>query len=240
MVPTDFAIDLPGQQNDAAPTDSTVLHLRRQFESFVEMAKDEGFSLTPYISPQLPVFSRHTPEIRASIVTVFDEYLAVMANVKREEQRIYRNLTTVWQMLARLRLRAASDLFAKLHENDVIEIYSSDSRQLFRSFNFFPLCTYSMEEIYSLPWFEIYERDEGIHEQQMALLQRMLGGEITSTVETPISQHVVREKVSVFRRCNIIQPRHVSPLYDTKGRLAGFLNTFQSLKTWDEGDVGRA
>jgi hypothetical protein len=156
-----------------------------------------------------------------------------MAEVLKEEKHIVNNPNTLWRMLKRLSIRTSDDLFTYLTDQDVIEIYDLDGRQLYRSFNFFSLCNYSLEQIYSVPWFELYERNSELTKANLDFVAEIIQHPELGTRATPVPVHEVREKRRPHRRITRIQPRFMSPMFDCKRNVAGFINTFLSLESVD-------
>ncbi|NJL24241.1 MAG: hypothetical protein HC902_03040 [Calothrix sp. SM1_5_4] len=64
-----------------------------------------------------------------------------------------------------LGLRPTADLFGELDKSDIIEIYSEEHIQLFRTFNMFECISYSLDELFSYEWWDLFQRDPAITEQ---------------------------------------------------------------------------
>lgn len=208
-----------------------------QFRGLVEklavLGAAEGVVLIPYEDRDLPFFQKLSLEEQRVIVNLMGSYTQVMEEVVREERHIVNNKNSLWRMLSRLRWLAPDDLFPFLSDQDVIEIYDQSGRQLYRSFNFFPLCTYTIEQIYTVPWFDLYERDEEMTQANLTSALDVLRHPELGTRPNSCPVHEVREKQKPIRRCTRIEPGILSPLRDLKGNVVGFVNSFRPISSAD-------
>lgn len=200
-------------------------------EALSSLGSEEGVQLVPYEDPSLPSFNVLTPARQLELTIRVEQYCSVMKEVKHEERYVVRNSNSLWRMLGKMNLRSSPDLFENIEDDDVIEVYDLDGHQLYRSFNFFPICTYTLEQIYSIPWFDLYERNEEMIRANLESVNEVLSSPFQGTRATRIPAHEVRETNRPARRRTLIQPRFMSPVFDTKRKVAGFINTFRPLQS---------
>ena len=96
--------------------------------------------IVPFRSEDLPYFSKKNnqekKDILSSLQTVVDVYQsAINSGIEISDSR-----SLIWHALKKLGLRPSSDLFECIHENDIVEMYNGSS-QIFRSLNFYKLCS---------------------------------------------------------------------------------------------------
>jgi hypothetical protein len=132
------------------------------------------------------------------------------------------NLSLVWWGLKKAKLRPLSDLFHRLDQTDLIEIYSLDDRQIFRSFNMFNCVSYSLEELFSYEWWELFRRDEAVTDSLQKVTQQFRAGH-DKTIEVHGPLHAVDEVFSRRRRQARMRVRLFSPLFQANGRIGGYL-----------------
>jgi hypothetical protein len=53
----------------------------------------------------------------------------------------------------------SDEVFEAVGADDVIEVYTSENIQVWRNLNFFKICSYSLEELFSENWMDRYVRD---------------------------------------------------------------------------------
>ncbi len=208
-------------------TSELVLQMRNELEALSAFSKEAGYPIRPFDDADLPHFSLHAYEQQTQIVKSLREYCNLVRELKAEGVQLNQNLNLLWRALARLGFVPCKDLFSQLTEEDVVEIYDRSSLQLYRSFSFFGLCSYSLEELYSRPWFELYHREEKFHEMNLGLLHKFVSGQLMKTEPTGIPMHEVRELKAPKMRSSMIQPHLVSPLFDNSGQTVAILSAFK-------------
>jgi hypothetical protein len=89
-------------------------------------------------------------------------------------------------------LFVSDDIWATLRDGDVIEIYNLDGIQIFRSFSFFKYCSYTLTDILSQEWFNLWDRPRTIIEAMHNNVGRALESS-KSIFKTDVPTHVLRE-----------------------------------------------
>lgn len=234
------AVDVICPPTGGLPTAEETARLGGLFLRIQELGALEGLALVPFHDASLPYFQKLSSDARAALTRQVTEYVDVMSESSIEDRSVLRNSRTLWRMLGRLRWRPAPDLFESLRDEFVIEIYDADGLQIFRSFNFFPLCTYTLEEIYTLPWFELYDRDEARFGQTLDIVRDVLTQPQLGTRPMVGGVHEVRERKGPVRRCTTIRPEVISPLHDSGGDVCGFVHSFSPLSWVDRIEPDRA
>jgi hypothetical protein len=100
--------------------------------------------------------------------------------------------------LARVALKAlglltCDEIFGSIRRNDIVEIYNSEHIQIFRSFNFFRICNYGLDDVLLHEWFVLYERNPQVTQSIMTHIENHMKS------QNPISRfkiagHVMKEK----------------------------------------------
>ncbi len=224
--------------SNSPSSDSNLELLLESFRSGLELlvnyAAEEGLRLQPYRDRSLPNFRNLLPREREELVQKFETYSSLMKELKSEGAHLFQNLQTVWRALHRLGLTPPEDLFAALEEGDIVEIYSLQGRQLFRSLNFFAISTYTLEELHTLPWYDLWARDDARQALANEVVGKFVAGEIQETARLQFGEHEVSEKRSELRRTNVCASRFLSPLRDRSGQMTAFLHAFIVTDSWDQ------
>lgn len=111
-----------------------------------------------------------------------------------------------------------SEFWNKLEIDDVIEIYSTENTQLFRTFNFFKISSYSILDLLTLEWFMLWKRPSFIMKGLLESAQGMLEGRIKTATQVNGGRHILKEiynDESVGFRCSsvLVEPGIGCPLY---------------------------
>lgn len=206
------------------------INFKKDLERLAELALHEGVILKPYQNADLPIFSQLPLELQEKLSQHLNHYTEIQSETYTENQKLD-NLRSVWRTFSKFKLVAPDGFFTKVKDHDIVEIYDLSSFQLFRSFHFLNLCSYSLEEIFSTPWFELYQRDESATNECVQLLQGVLKEQLKGITECHFP-HVVREIQSPLLLHNLISPRLACPLYSIDGKLAGYSFVFEPIKKW--------
>ncbi|MCB9083565.1 MAG: hypothetical protein H6624_04440 [Bdellovibrionaceae bacterium] len=131
------------------------------------------------------------------------------------------------------------DLESYIRDGDIIEVYDGQGIQQYRSFNFFELCTYSLDEVFTHDWMELYERNEFITRQIGVWAERYFTQQTKDPVVLNLPTHVAREKFSQGRTAVRIKQGVLYPLENLAGQTTMVIATFKVLERLHDysGDV---
>lgn len=113
-------------------------------------------------------------------------------------------------------------------ENDVIEIYNKNYNQVYRSFSFFKYCCYSILDLLTYEWSELYDRPAHVNEMLFKFGKQMFTEDGT-TMPYNIPPHVLIEKNEHLSRYFEVEMKYGSPVLDeVTNEPVGFISTFQA------------
>jgi hypothetical protein len=176
-----------------------------------ELLKQANIQSTPYLDG-LPWFSKLSYENQKSIILNLNFYISLCKEQLNEGYKLTDNLSFTWRFLRKLDMTPKSDLFNLITDEDIIEVYSKDSRQLYRNLRFFDYSSYTIEELYSLEWWVLYERDEKVMNSLYDLAAKILDGQLNGHVYPDVGPHIVRELSSAEHLVHLYEARLLSPL----------------------------
>lgn len=210
---------------DAIALQADLTLFRTQATAICEFLAKNKIAARPFDSEDLPLFRSLTPAKRSEILASLNSWTEVLTAFP-EFDVAATELQVLWRTLQRAGYRFAPDLFEHLTKDTVIEVYTRDNRQIFRSLQFFSVCSYTLEHVYSLAWFQLYARDSSIELESIELFNRLCRRELTGLVFKPFANHEVRECLPGHSRTTSIEPLLIAPLTNSSGELSGFLNAF--------------
>lgn len=134
----------------------------------------------------------------------------------------------LWRFLSAFRLTPDSDFFGVIDDDTCVEALNRAGLQTFRSLSFMDVCSYSLDEVVSVPWQYLYSRDEGITELYMGLQKSIADGTLKHTdLKNLIPPHQVREVSGFDHLVTTIQPLYLSPYFDMTGVVVGAIHAFK-------------
>lgn len=198
-------------------------------ERFAQLAKRENLDIIPYRGSEPVCFPALPTVLQTTILEDFRRYVSVCETSVEEGWSLKQDGNVLWRMFRKLGVHPNSDLMSQIREDDIIEIYSADYVQLFRNLRFFRYCGYSLDELLSRPFWELFRRDEEVTKQILSVAVSMFSGQIIGTHRWQLGVHTLTEIDSHFRYESTIEPGLVSPLCDTSGRIVALVNTARCL-----------
>jgi PAS domain-containing protein len=207
---------------DSVTIQDPVARFRAQTELLAWFLADEGVSKSPYFSRDLPHFSKLAADEQAEAVRVLGHTLEIFDEVKSAGGSLADTPQLIWRSLRRLNWTPKSDVFDKIEKGDVIEIYSTEHRGLFRNLAFYDLVSYSLEDVFARKWFELFKRDEKKTAEIFQFVDRILRDEFRETTAPGFGHHLCYEMSSPARLHYKMSVKYVSPVYK-EGKIAGYV-----------------
>ncbi|MCC7403796.1 MAG: hypothetical protein IT288_05295 [Bdellovibrionales bacterium] len=146
-----------------------------------------------------------------------------------ESGRSVDELQLLRRYLSHQRTAVPGDLENFISPGDIIEVYDSEGIQHYRSFNFFELCTYSLEEIFTYEWWHLYERNEFVTRQLVNHFVKFFTGTAKPYL-IDLPSHVAREIWSPGRSTIRIKQKALIPVHNLSGELNLIICTFRVLE----------
>lgn len=112
--------------------------------------------------------------------------------------------------LSKLRIICDDSVYEKVEGTDVVEILDKNLTQVYRSFSCFYLCNYSILELTSVPFFDLYERSSVITKSLIDACGEVLEGRSNLTSLAAIGSYPVRELLTEEKNSFFIQEKFVA------------------------------
>lgn len=136
------------------------------------------------------------------------------------------NLSQLWTFLADNKLNYPPDLFDYITKGDILEVYNNENKQIFRSYNFFCHCTYTLDELFSTPWPELYYRDPIYILEYMRLLSNLIEKNSKEILKvTTVPPHWVSQLKTHRKTSHYIQTKIICLVYDAQNKIRGYIHT---------------
>lgn len=126
--------------------------------------------------------------------------------------------------LRELGLTIDPDFYTKIDRTDVLEVYDSEHFQMFRSFNFFRICNYSLDDILAHEWYELFERPESITTELIGWIMDHLSSQ-RSISPNNVGEHLMREKWAEPQGNFITKVKYLGSVYSGPEKKPGYVAT---------------
>ena len=200
-----------------------VVKARGLLEQMANLFTDAGVPVKPYTSPDLPVFQTHSPESQDELIRELEARVELFASAAAENIDLRDSRQLLWRSLRRGGWTPNSDVFDMIDDEDTVEVYSLEMKQIFRNLTFFKWISYTLEEMHGGAWHELTTRNEDVQTKLMAAAMSLVNGETKETVNLSfIPNHECSEVKSVEKRKFMIQMKAISPVF-RDGKLVAFI-----------------
>lgn len=120
--------------------------------------------------------------------------------------------TMMWKFFTKMGYVPTSDMFGRVQDEDIIEIYAMDGTQIYRNLRYFEYVSASIEDLVGMHWQKAYKRNKRVTLHLALLMYRFAKGAVDHTYDClKIPVHPVREMIG--RKNTIeLQFKYLSPL----------------------------
>lgn len=193
-----------------------VAEFKALLDAFSEMARRESANLVPY-DGHGPRYFPQLPEIKQiEVLNNFRCYFEVCSQTLAQGASLRDDKVFVWRMFQKMKVHPPSELMSSIQEGEVIEIYNADFVQVFRNLCFFEICSYSLDELLSRPFWELIHRDEKITNLIVEQASKLLTG-YNGIFQFEVPEHVITEIASRARNSVTLQQRLGATLWNPQG-----------------------
>lgn len=187
-------IHLKVDQKELSPESITQTYVDL-LESVSNVLSIYGLKIKPYNDIKNLHFLNLNFESQLKTIDHFGVYAEVVIETHKSHT-LKDSKVLLWNMLKRLGYYSMDDVFTKIKDHHIIEIYNSQNVQIFRNLSFFKICSYSLDEILSIPWWKLYSREDKISQEIFKFGSLILSGEIDHSIEPEIPTHILCETAS--------------------------------------------
>jgi len=101
--------------------------------------------------------------------------------------------------LGKLNLLGDVSLIDQVNQGDIMEVHDGSYSQLYRSYSFFKHCRYSLVDLSTYPWFELYERSSTVTKQLIEATEKLLGSQSGRVSMHDYPEYTLRELMTEER-----------------------------------------
>lgn len=183
--------------------------------SLAELAQNFGVEVTPFTDASLPIFSGLDFESKKIAVERLKTYAETCHSVVKDGGDPRSSKTIVWRAIRDFKFVPPIDLFSIIEDDDVIEFYNLENTQIFRNFQFFKVCSYTLEELYSIPWNVLFKRSEGvITDKILEILSNLIQNRIKKVFRTDLGHQLIHEVSSIRRYTLSAEVKYLAAFFD--------------------------
>lgn len=195
--------------------------LLQDLEKLASIVNSKGHVCRPYSPLSLAKLSDLTEEKKQTLASQVRSVLQIISMTSPQidfPNDDHPERSWVEQAFKTYDLELRHDYWSKLQKDDVIEVYSMENIQLFRTFNFFKISSYSILDLLTNEWYHLWERPSFVLQSLIQVSHDIFGGVIQNTTQVKISKHMLKEiynDASINFKCAsvLVEPGLICPLY---------------------------
>lgn len=215
-------------QNALSPIDLDLMDCLQRFSNILSVY---GYEVPVASKAALAKLPEVADDKKRQIIRQYDLFMDWIAPEKKPEKPEVSGGEITWakKALQFYGLSVSDDYWATVTKDQIIEIYSDDMTQIYRSISFFTKTGYSLADLALFEWWVLWKRSNAVIEKQTAEVTEILNKNI-SLMPTQIPPHVVLEVMN-SGETDEFEPSAISVKYHnlgsvTKlGKAAGFIVT---------------
>lgn len=183
-----------------------VNEFRELADAVVTLCARYEVQVRSYANPELPLFSALSPAAQEKALRGLRTYLASLKMVEDHDEDLRDDQRSLWYALSTLGLLPPSQLFSLFKSGEVIEIYDMEGFQIWRNFNFLKICSYTLEEMYSIEWHRRYRRSSEKSQECLEKIGLLMSQKSPEIYNALIGEHILEETES--RERLMLSARH--------------------------------
>lgn len=160
---------------------------------YQEIAAVAGIKLSPFRSPEMPLFEKAQPEERRKATDFLEHIVSIHEETIAASEAPINTRQLLWRALRRISLVPTPEIFNLITDDDVVIIYNEEQAAVFWNLQFFKFSSLSVEEMFFGVWYKFTRRDPAIQQKLYEMALNIVSGKITGIFKPDVPPHVVEE-----------------------------------------------
>ena len=204
--------------------ENEVSKFRQLASKIADLGASVGVKIVPFYNESLPHFSKQPSLQKQKIISDLETYRRICQNTISNGFKLNNSPQFLWSAIREFGLRPTSDLFNYISEGGIIEVHNTQFIQIFRNFEFYGCCSYSLEEMYCRPWNELYGRLPDVEAYMFKIIWDIFKGRVQTVVPMELGPHLITETQSPLQYEIKAHMKYIAPLFDEKtGQVAAHI-----------------
>ena len=203
-------------------------HLKQSFRELAHelcaMGAAVDVVIRPYALSSLPHFGALSLAEQQEAVMKLAQYVSICQDVVASGGSLRSTRTFVWRAFREFGWTPSSKLFEAMGEDHVVEIYDLNNIQLFRNFRFFEFCSYTLEDIFTRPWMQLFQRmSQSQTDDLLGFVTKLVKSRTRETIFPDLGIQNTREVDSELRYQVDIEVDSMALLFDATAEPVAFI-----------------
>lgn len=184
-----------------------------------------NFEIAPYEDENLIWFSQLPSADKKRIIQDVSDYIYICSSEYIEKGTLSNSTSFVWRGLNEMGLKFTSDMFGHIKNDQIVEVYSLENKQIFRNLNFFDYVSYTLEELFCRPWTDLFHRPDIENTARIVDVIQSVVGTKTSYFNNNqfVKDHLCEERGSQFEMKVTYKLKSMFPVFSSNKQVSGYL-----------------
>lgn len=160
---------------------------------YVEIGKKVGIPIRAYTDEDLPHYHKAATEYQISSLELLEFIVKTYEETLMAGENPLYSSSLLWRAFKRLNVSPTTDAFNYIKDDDIVMIYNESFQTIFWNIQFFKVSSFTIEQLFFIPWPEITRRDPLILEQCMKVCEDVYSEKISGNIFPNIPEHTVEE-----------------------------------------------
>lgn len=179
---------------------------------FCETLKVVGINTLPFRNSSQLHFSKRSKKDQKKIIAYLDISLSVLSECILSGEDAFDNRVLLWRVFKRIGGSPQDDLFDKIGDEDLIEIYFPDHTPLFRNLKFYREFSYTVDEALCQTWYQFCRRDLVVTLKTMRFALKFMK-DSRKTIAWTIPAHYVDERGTAMEYRILMLQKYLSGIH---------------------------
>lgn len=197
-----------------------VSEFKRLAEEYCSLVVSFGFKVKPYRDSGVLKFESCNLKQRSRAIAYLDANIELLKECVAQGDDPRNSAQMLWRILRKIKAIPENDIFDKIAQGDVVEVYLDDHIQIYRNLEFFNFCSFTIDELLCGTWYKLYKRDFIPTLKMFKMAFRVLTGQLNRTTPWNVPEHVFDEVGSEENLKHTILLKYLSPL-SNHGKMVG-------------------
>lgn len=197
-----------------------VAEFKKLATTYCDLVNSFGFKAKPFRDFTVLKFETCNLKQQMRAIAYLDANIALLEECVAQGDDPKNSAQMLWRILRKIKAIPENDIFDKIAEGDVVEVYLDDHIQIFRNLEFFNYCSFTVDELLCGTWYKLYKRDFISTLKMFKMAFKVLTGRLNKTTAWNVPEHVFDEVGSIERLRHSILLKYLSPLTN-HGKMVG-------------------